>query len=130
MISYLDTSAVAKLIVLEAESSSVQDHLDRVADRGGALRSSILLETELRRLAIRDALPQRQVSRILDGIDLIEAERAHFQIAAGFGHRHLGTLDALHLACAVQVGADELVTYDRRLAEAAAEVGIVVAAPA
>jgi hypothetical protein len=45
---------------------------------------------------------------------------------------HLLSLDALHLAAALEMGDDleGLVTYDRRLAEEAAALGIVVVTPA
>jgi predicted nucleic acid-binding protein len=39
------------------------------------------------------------------------------------------TLDAIHLASALLIDADELIAYDRRLAAAAAERGMVVASP-
>ncbi|MFT4307153.1 MAG: PIN domain-containing protein [Microbacterium sp.] len=37
--------------------------------------------------------------------------------------------DAIHLAVALRIGADEIVTYDRELAGAAAAAGIPVIAP-
>jgi hypothetical protein len=49
---YLDTSAAAKLLVEEDESDALVAYLDRTVD-GQDLISSALLETELRRLAIR-----------------------------------------------------------------------------
>jgi len=43
--------------------------------------------------------------------------------------RILRTLDALHLACAVRLGVDTVLTYDDRFADAAQSVGIPVTAP-
>jgi uncharacterized protein len=41
----------------------------------------------------------------------------------------LRTLDAIHLATALEVGAGEMLVYDRRLADAASAGGIVVLSP-
>jgi predicted nucleic acid-binding protein len=41
----------------------------------------------------------------------------------------LRSLDAIHLAAAIAVGADSLLTYDDRLASSAAAVGLNVLAP-
>ena len=51
--------------------------------------------------------------------------------AATIGTPQLRTLDALHLATAAAIGSelDHVVTYDKRLAEAAAGFGLSVAAP-
>lgn len=41
----------------------------------------------------------------------------------------LRALDAIHIACALQAGCELLLTYDRRMGEAAQEVGLPVHAP-
>jgi len=43
--------------------------------------------------------------------------------------REIRTLDAIHLATALYVEADELVAYDRRLLEAAGGQGMTIASP-
>ena len=50
-------------------------------------------------------------------------------LAAGT-HAPLRSNDAIHLATALRIGADEIVTYDDELARAAATAGIRVVAPA
>jgi predicted nucleic acid-binding protein len=44
----------------------------------------------------------------------------------------LRTLDAIHLACALALGSElqALISYDMRLSQAAADVGLVPIAPA
>ena len=50
--------------------------------------------------------------------------------AAAIRPTELRTLDAIHLAAAMSVpGLRALVTYDRRLADAAADAGVVVVSP-
>jgi predicted nucleic acid-binding protein len=52
--------------------------------------------------------------------------------SASIGNPLLRTLDALHLATAATVAEEfrAFVTYDKRLADAATEIGLTVAAPA
>ncbi len=45
------------------------------------------------------------------------------------GPRWLRSLDALHLASAIEIGAESMVTYDQRLAHASRLLGLVVLAP-
>ncbi len=45
------------------------------------------------------------------------------------GYDELRPLDAIHLASALEIGADSILTYDDRLAESAAAVGLSVLTP-
>ncbi|WP_034274042.1 type II toxin-antitoxin system VapC family toxin [Haloechinothrix halophila] len=130
MTVYLETSAAAKLLVTEHESAALSAHLDRLATEEVDIVSSVLLETELRRLAVRLDLDQSRVSDVLDRIDLYEPDRAAFVEAGLLPGKHLRSLDALHVAVAIRVAADEMATYDVRQAEAARSVGLAVVAPA
>lgn len=128
MTLYLDASAAAKLMLQEAESDALTAYLDSVVDQG--VVSSALLETELRRFAVRLDLAQQTVTEVLSRLDLIDASRALFHQAGLLPGQHLRSLDALHLATAVQVGASTVVAYDRRLIEAATSMGLGVSSPA
>jgi predicted nucleic acid-binding protein len=123
---YVDTSALAALLIEQAESPAVLDWLDRTPDN---LVSSDLLETELRRLAVRECLEQSDVTRILEGVSLAALDRAVYRSAGFLPMRYLRTLDALHLEAAVRLDASAVLTYDRRLGEAARSVGLEVIAP-
>ena len=125
---YLDTSAALKLLVEEDES----DPLARAIDEARPdLVGCWLLETELRRAAHRDlGLTQEHVSGFLDGIDLYEVPASLFREAGLLPGSRLRSLDALHLAAAVRIGVDELVTYDVRMTESARALGLKVTAPA
>lgn len=129
MILYVESSAVAKLLVEEAASGRLAAYLDKAAEQGDALLSSMLLETELRRLAERLSLPQAAVTGLLDRFDLVELDRSLFREAGLLPGPHLRSLDALHLAVALRANADVMVTYDRRQGEAAESVGLPVQAP-
>jgi predicted nucleic acid-binding protein len=127
--AYVDTSAAAKLLIDEPESRGVATYLDKLAADNVSLVSSILLETELRRLAMRHNLSQTLVSEILHRFDLIEPDRAIFVEAGLLPGTHLRTLDALHIATAVRVGANAIVGYDTRHLDGARELGISVVTP-
>ncbi|HWR46170.1 MAG TPA: type II toxin-antitoxin system VapC family toxin [Pseudonocardiaceae bacterium] len=129
MIFYIETSAAAKLLVEEPASSRLAAQLDKAVDQGDALFSSMLLETELRRLAVRVELPQAAVTHLLERFDLVETDRSLYREAGLLPGRHLRSIDALHLAAALRVGADVMVTYDHRQADAADAAGLPVLAP-
>ncbi len=93
--------------------------------------SSLLLETELRRTVQRiPALSQGLVTELLAKVSLFELEPAQFTHAGLLPGTNLRSLDALHLATAIDLQADALLTYDVRMAAAAEEVGMPVLAPA
>lgn len=129
MILYVETSAAAKLLVEEPESARAAARLDRAADEDDEIVSSLLLETELRRLAVRVGLGQDSVTRLLERFDLVEPDRSQYRAAGLLPGPHLRSLDALHVAAALHGDADAMVTYDRRRADAAVAAGIPVVAP-
>ena len=129
MTVYLDISAAAKLLVDEAESEALAAYLDGIRE-DQVLVSSALLETELRRLAVRLDLDQSGVTDLLTRTDLVDPPRSLFHEAGLLPGKRLRSLDALHLATALRVDADTVVAYDARLLEAARRVGLVVQSPA
>ncbi|GAA1795041.1 type II toxin-antitoxin system VapC family toxin [Nocardioides hankookensis] len=124
---YLDTSAAAKLLVAESGSAAVAAWLDQPDVQPMA---TLLLETELRRLAVRLEVSQQSVSGVLEGVELFALPDTAFREAGLMSGRDLRSLDALHLVGALRLDVDVLVTYDQRLAVAAADVGLIVVAPA
>lgn len=128
MTLYLDTSAAAKLLVEEDESEALAAYLDNTVD-GQELLSSALLETELRRLAIRLELDQSTVTDLLDRIDLVDPPRSLFHEAGLLPGAYLRSLDALHLATALRVDCDTLLAYDARILDGARSIGLEVNSP-
>jgi predicted nucleic acid-binding protein len=125
---YLDTSAAAKLVIDEPESDALVDELRR---RRPTLVACLLLETELRRVAAREsALTQQAVSELLRGVDLYELPPPLFAEAGLLPGSDLRSLDALHLAAAIRLEVEAVLTYDVRMAEAATALGMTVLAPA
>jgi hypothetical protein len=126
---YVDTSAAVKLVVKERETTRL---LAWIREHDGELVSSDLVRTELLR-ATRRAAPDRiaQARAVLDGLTLLTLPTERFEQAALLDPDGQRTLDALHLAAAMALGdsLDGVVTYDERLAAAAAAQGIVVISP-
>lgn len=130
MAHYLDTSALVKLVVAERESDALRSWLAEAAREPVACD---LVRTELLR-SVRRADPALMVlaRQVLDALTLVEVATSTFEAAARLDPSILRTLDALHVAAALDLGDDleGLVTYDDRLAEAARLNGIAVFAPA
>ncbi len=125
---YLDTSAALKLVVEESESEALAQGIDREQPD---LVACWLLETEMRRAAQReDALTQEIVTELLEGVGLYEVPSSLFREAGVLPGTHLRPLDALHLAAAIRIGVDRVVTYDARLSDSARSLGLSVFAPA
>lgn len=131
MRTYLDTSALVKLVVSEGESAALNTYLRRVGD--DTLFTAALTRTELvRAVAGAGSAAVVQARRILDELDTINLTRRQLDAAADMRPARLRTLDAIHLAAAQRAGAElrAVLTYDNRMAAAAADLGITVEAPA
>jgi len=129
VIAYIESSAAAKLLVSEAASAPLAGYLDELAANVSDVMSCVLLETELRRLAVRENLPQLGVTALLDRLDVVDLDREVYREAGLLPGKNLRSLDALHVAVALRAGADVMVTYDARQAAAAAASGLPVVAP-
>lgn len=128
---YADTSALAKLVVPEAETEALRTWIMRAAVE---LASSDLARTELIRAVRRadvDAAAAERARDVLARITLISATAEVFDRAGLLDPESLRSLDAVHLASALALGdsLEGIVTYDERLAAAAHAAGIAVLAP-
>lgn len=124
---YFDTSAFVKLVVKESQSSALNHWL-----RGRTLASSDLLRTEARRATRgHDLSIRHRCERLLDGLPLIRLSADVFDRAGSLDGENLRSLDALHIAAALTLGPSlaGMVTYDARLASAAALHGCTIVMP-
>lgn len=125
---YVDASAATKLFVEEPESQPLRGYLSNL--EGAFLVSSVLLETELRRVAARKGAPQSEVTPILQRIHLIAAPRSLFQEAGLLPGPDLRSIDSIHVATALRVSSDAVLAYDRRLLDVALACGFPTVSPA
>jgi predicted nucleic acid-binding protein len=126
--TYLDSSAIVKLAVREAESVALRRYLRRRRP----LVSSTLARTEV----LRALLPAGDAAvsagrKVLTRLDLVRINNRVLCAAATLRPVEIRSLDAIHLATAGQLGEDlgVLVTYDERMTEAAKNLGYRVEAP-
>jgi predicted nucleic acid-binding protein len=118
-----------KLVVAEAGSSGLARW---TAQHEDDLVAADLLRTELLR-ATRRGAPDRmpRARAVLDTVVLLAMPASTFERAAELEVDELRSLDALHLAAALELG-DELeglVTYDVRMAAGARRLGVRVVSP-
>lgn len=127
---YLDTSALVKLVVEEAESAALARWLDDRPD--DVLCSSVVSRIELLRAARRrGASTVPAAVSLLAELALVALDPAVLELATELGPPGLRTLDALHLASAATLGPDltRFVAYDGRLLEGAQLLEIPAISP-
>lgn len=125
--SYVDASALTKLIVDEPDSSEMR-HWYRESERVVCSRVGII---ETRRAVGRRAHDPAHLAAILDTVEIFELDAEVAQRAAAIAPTSLKTIDAIHVATALTVlGLGAFVTYDDRQAEAARAAGLSVVRPA
>lgn len=127
-LTYIDSSAIVKLVVAEPESRALRRYLSRRR----RLVSSALARTEVAR-ALLPSGPEA-VARGEDALRRIQLLRVNDRVLTEAGRiqpAELRSLDAIHLASARQLGraVNQIVTYDERMADAAKASGWSVASP-
>ena len=70
-----------------------------------------------------------EVDRLLSSCALVAVSAQLVRSARKLAGAMVRTLDAIHLASALRIEADELLSYDRRLLYAATEHGLKVSSP-
>jgi uncharacterized protein len=127
--TYLDSSAIVKLAVAEPESAALRHYLLRRAP----LVSCALARTEVSRALLPlGAAAVRRGQQVLARLELIRVSDRILEEAGSLLPAEVRSLDAIHLATIQQMGVDlaRVVTYDARMSDAAAAVGLSVVAPA
>jgi predicted nucleic acid-binding protein len=127
---YLESSAIVKLIAPEKETDALRAFIAAWSDRVSSLLSRIEVFRALRRTGALLS-ETRRAEDMLGRIDLIPIDRDIVDAAWRLDPPELRTLDSVHLASALSLGADlgGFVTYDARLARAATQAGLNVLAP-
>lgn len=129
MSTYADTSALVRLLVVNPQRAELVAELNDVSELVGCG----LTVTELLRVAVaKHGVPEASVLALLDGLDVLALDPA-LLLRAGRLPSPRGTFlrsaDAIHIAAAIELGVTDVLTYDRRQAQAAAQAGFSVRAP-
>ncbi|AHH95856.1 type II toxin-antitoxin system VapC family toxin [Kutzneria viridogrisea] len=141
---YLDSCALVKLVITEQETAALlarlRGHDEEVVTSELALTEVIRVVrrscyTAQRELRVEPAVLDQRLTaaaEVLDRVDQLVVDTDTLLRAGMFADDpHLGSLDAIHLVCALEIGPDlaSFITYDRALAKAAADRGIPVEQP-
>ncbi len=131
---YVDTSALVKLVVREAESDALEEELGRWSD----LATSTITSIEFFRAVARAradstavVADEETVVGVLASVAEIPLDDDVRATAASLTPTELRTLDAIHLASALALGDDlgAVVTYDSRMQAAVLASGLSLIAP-
>jgi uncharacterized protein len=112
-------------VIEETESAALRTYV-----QGRSLVSSRVAVVEVGK-AVARANPAADPQPMLSRIAFIELDADLARVAGAAGKPDLRSLDAIHLASALRLGADvdAMVTYDDRQASVARDLGLPVAAP-
>jgi uncharacterized protein len=140
---YLDSRALVKLIREEGESQALQAWLDERA--GEVMVTSELARAEVLRVTRRNNHTEQgelidaraltaeldEAAAVLDALTQVVVDRKILDRAGALEAPMVRTLDAIHLATALDLKAStiEFVTYDRRLAAVVRQAGLDVVSP-
>ena len=127
---YLDSSALVKLVLPEAETGALLEALSDWPERISSALAGVEVLRAVRRAGAGKRVRER-AERVIAGIGLVRVDGAVLSGAARLEPAELRTLDAIHLATALSTGDDlgAMICYDARLAQAAARLGVTTMVP-
>lgn len=126
--TYLDSSAIVKLVVREPETDALLTYL---AVRPTLVSSAVARTEVLRALLLAGPQTYQRGETVLGAIEQIAITDEILDSAARLLPPTVRSLDAIHLATAAALGSDleALVTYDKRMLEGASSAGLNATAP-
>ena len=126
--TYLDSSAIVKLVIAEPQSGALRRYLRR---RKPHVSSALVRAEVARALLPLGPAALRRGDAVLTRLDLVRVSDTVLRAAGALLPEDVRTVDAIHLATAQQLGDDlaRIVTYDNRMQNAARDLGLDVAAP-
>ena len=127
---YLDSSALVKLVLPETESEALLEGLAAWPIRVTSELARVEVMRAVRR-ATAHLAAERRVDEVIAGLHLLKIDSEVLSGAARLEPRTLRSLDAIHLASALSLGADlgAIVIYDSNMATAATGCGLHVLTP-
>jgi predicted nucleic acid-binding protein len=125
---YVDSSALVKTVIGEPESRALMRWL---TDKKQLIACELIRVETVRAVRVSDRGAVPRARRALSMLTMIRLEDSLYDAAADLEPVTLRSLDAVHLAAALRLGPDlrGLVTYDLRMTEAAAALGMRIEAP-
>jgi predicted nucleic acid-binding protein len=127
-VAYLDASALVKLVLPEHETDALRKALPAWGRRA---TSRIAVVEVLRAVLRRDPTIVPETRRLLSHLSLLTITDRSLVGAVAVPPPELSSIDALHVASAVQLGGSlgAFVSYDTRQLNAAESLGLPTASP-
>jgi len=134
---YLDSSALLKPEFAENEAIDYQATFDMLKAMGWTFATSVLSKVEVRRAIRREVASGRITAKaaeakagsLFDDVDVAIIDPSVIDAAGEIDGESLRSLDAIHLATALIIGADLVITYDDRMLRACMDAGVMTAQP-
>ena len=133
-LTYVDSSVLIKRVIDEPGSAEARHRLHSQTGAGDTLMISTVGVVEVHRAIRRVTAGARSDEEMrvltleaLEDVYTIAIDETVLSIAREIPVRHLGTLDAIHIATALLAEAGALLTDDQQMARACEEVGLSVA---
>jgi predicted nucleic acid-binding protein len=125
--AYLDASAIVKLVCDEPESAALASFLAPPMEAA----TSAIADIEVPRALCRLGFHAGEARAVLGALYVIGVDATIRARAATLAPLALRTLDAIHLATALELGPTglQVVSYDDQFARAARSLGLTVVTP-
>jgi uncharacterized protein len=129
---YFDTSAAMKLLREEEETPALIQWQKELSPDSHHVVSSDILRTELMLAGTRWGVSATAVRRVVNSLTTLRVTGRICDSAGRLSGLGLRSLDALHLASALTLeqSLHAVVTYDRRMVDAAEQLGLNTLSPA
>lgn len=129
---YLDTSAAMKLLREEKETPALIRWQRNLSPDSHQVVSSDILRTELMLAGTRWGVSATAIRRVINSLTTLRLTSSVCDSAGRLAGLGLRSLDALHLASALTLeqSLHAVVTYDKRMVDAAEQLGINTLSPA
>jgi len=120
---YLDSSAILKLIVKEAESAALSKYI-----KSSVITSAISRVEVIRTLSRNNQALVTPAAQVLAKFEFLPVSQAVLSIAESFVQSSLRSLDAIQVASVIFLSPknNTLITYDKNMAKEARLLGIKV----
>lgn len=134
MLVYVDSSTLLKRVLDEHGAKQVRTRLRQLSESDLLASSSLAwieVSRAMRQLAVRTGSGVRHdaIEVALSGVTERPVDQQVVSLARRIGPDTLRSLDAIHVATAVLLDADLVLTHDERMSEACREVGLRVEVP-
>lgn len=127
---YVDSSALVKLVLPEAESAALLTLLtEEVEPISSELATVEVIRASQR--ASRDSEVHNRALAVMAALHLVGVDSAILERAASIEPESLRSLDAIHLASALSLApeVEAMIVYDAGLSDAASKAGLRILAP-